>query len=165
MIIPTNRGPWYQSYILSTDIQPKIKIKFKNQETRVKCKSKLFFILIQRLQPVFLEAKAACQRIHSVRVNHQFVFYFICGTCKVTWAMKRLSSLYEMAQDTLQGQSKDCLKIRILIFSEIFKILFFCNFFSNKKIFIKKRQFFIFKKVKMRYRNNSPGCFTSTVWT
>ena len=50
------------------------------------------------------------------------------GTCKVTWAMKRLSSLYEIAQDTLQGYSEDCIKVRISIFSAIFITLCFSKF-------------------------------------
>ena len=52
-----------------------------------------------------------------------------------------MSSLYEIAQDTLQVHSKDCLKVQILIFFSNFQtIYFFCNwniisFQMKKKIF------------------------------
>jgi hypothetical protein len=60
------------------------------------------------------------------------------GTCKATWAMMWLSSCYEIAQVTLQGSTKDCIKVRILIFSVIFQHFFFVikiiyQLFSNKK--------------------------------
>jgi hypothetical protein len=73
------------------------------------------------------------------------------SSCKVTWATKWLSSLYEIAQVSLQVQSKDCLKVRIF-FSSIYKhfffvirILFIISFQIKKKI-EKKVIFFHSKK-------------------
>ena len=48
--------------------------------------------------------------------------------------MKRLSSFYEIAQFTLQGQSKGCLKVRISIFLVIFKTLFCVQDLKTVKI-------------------------------
>ena len=92
------------------------------------------------------------------------------GTCKATWAMMWLSSCYEIAQVTLQGSAKGCIKVRILIFSQMIQHFFFViktifHFFSYKKNYILKNMFFFSKKGIIEYRNNGPGCFTSTVWT
>ena len=74
-----------------------------------------------------------------------YIFVSICGTCNVTWAMNRLSSLYEIAQDTLQVHSKDCIKVQIF-FSVIFKQ--FIISFQLKKSIWKKCNFFIIRKKK-----------------
>ena len=78
---------------------------------------------------------------------HKMITIF--GSCKVTWATKQLSSLYEIAQVSLQVQSKDCLKVRIFFclfinFFFVIRTLFIISFQIKKRM--KKRLFFFHSK-------------------